>query len=89
MKKLGHNPSGEKSIIQAQKAKLQEQERIIEHLRFQNQTMINEQANYASWKDRFEELVKRDVESRENLKKSFLQYRYRCANEIENPPSQM
>lgn len=89
MKHVSHHPSGEKIIIQSQKAKIQELERIIDNLKFENKVLSNSQAGQNKWKEEFEEKVKRDIESREELKKSLLQVRYRHAAEIENQQNQM
>lgn len=89
IKHFGHQPSGEKLMIQSQKAKIQEMERIIDNLKFENQVLANSQALENQWKERFEENVKRDVESHEDLKKCLLQIRYRIASGIENPQNQM
>ena len=89
MRHFSHHPSGEKFVIQSQKAKIQELERIIDNLKFENKVLSNSQALENSWKEKFEENVKRDTESREELKKSLLQVRYRHAAEIENHQNQM
>ena len=79
LRKLSHHPSGEKFIIQSQKAKIQEQERQIEMLKFENKALTNCQMIQNQWKEKFEELVKKDTQSREELKKSILQLKFRFA----------